>query len=195
MTEAIFLGAGARAGDRQSHRAEAKRLLEARGVKVRRVSSLYETEPIGLAGERTLLNAAVEVASSCEPGELLRLCLDVEEELGRRRVAREPGRRGAPDAPDSHDALDAPDEGPRPIDLDLLLWGARQIRLSGLTLPHPRMHLRRFVLVPLAEIAPHAVHPALGADVATMLSRCEDRGRVALWKPPSAWWSGGDASR
>ena len=152
----------------------ALRMLGARGVSVRLASSLYETEPIDLPGERTLINAAVEVASPHSPEELLRICLGVEEDLGRRRATRP----------------DGPDTGPRPIDLDLLLWGGREIRQPGLTLPHPRMHRRRFVLVPMAEIAPHVVHPTLGADMTTLLSRCEDPGRVELWQPPSAWWSG-----
>ncbi len=176
MTEAVFLGAGARDGDRLSSLTLALRLLAARGVAVRRASSLYETEPIDLTGERTLINAAVEIVSPHSPEELLRICLGVEEDLGRRRrVAR---------------AADPPDAGPRPIDIDMLLWGAREVRLPGLTLPHPRMHRRRFVLVPMVEIGPRVVHPTLDADMTTLLSRCEDAGRVELWKPPSAWWSG-----
>jgi 2-amino-4-hydroxy-6-hydroxymethyldihydropteridine diphosphokinase len=174
LSEAVFLGAGARDGDRVSTLTLALRLLGARGVTVRRASSLYETEPIDLPGERTLINAAVEVASPHSPEELLGICLGVEEDLGRRRATRP----------------DGPDTGPRPIDLDLLLWGGLEIRQPGLTLPHPRMHRRRFVLVPMAEIAPHVVHPTLGADMTTLLSRCEDAGRVELWQPPSAWWSG-----
>lgn len=179
MTEAVYLAAGAREGDRLMSLTVALKMLAASGIAVRRASSLYETEPIDLPGERTLINAAVEVATSLAPEEVLRVCLGVEEDLGRRRVSH--GGR--------------PDTGPRPIDLDLLLWGAREIRQPGLVIPHPRMHLRRFVLVPLVEIAPRAVHPALGADVATLLARCEDRGKVSLWKPPSAWCSGVEQSR
>ena len=174
MTEAAYLAAGARDGDRLMTLTTALKMLSSRGVAVRRVSSLYETEPIDLPGERTLINAAVEIAAPIAPEEVLRICLGVEEDLGRRRTPRD----------------GSPDTGPRPIDLDLLLWGAREIRQPGLVIPHPRMHLRRFVLVPLAEIAPRAVHPALGLDVATLLARCEDSGSVSLWKPPSAWWSG-----
>jgi len=179
LAEAVFLGAGARDGDRLSSLSIALRMLEARGVVVRKASSLYETEPIGLPGGRTLLNAAVEVESPHPPQKLMQICLGVEEDLGRRRGAR---------------AGEA-DPGPRPIDLDLLLWGARVVNEPGLVIPHPRMHLRRFVLVPLAEIAPRAIHPALGADVAALLARCKDRGRVALWKPPAAWWSDGGSER
>jgi len=160
-SDAIYLGTGARDGDRARTTGDAVRRLQARGVAIRRVSHLYETAPVDLPGDRTLFNAALEVVTALPPPELLEICLQVERDLGRRRV---PGP--------------GPDTGPRPIDIDILLWGDRIVTTDPLVIPHPRMHLRRFVLEPLAEIAPGAVHPLLGIEVRELLARCGDRGEV-----------------
>ena len=140
---------------------------------------MYETEPVDLPGDRTVLNAAIEAATDLPPTELLAACLDVERALGRRRPQRpEISSRKTPQV----------DPGPRPLDLDILLFDDLVIATPALVIPHPRLHLRRFVLAPLAEIAPHLRHPVLGVDVAALLARCADSAWVRAAFPPEAWW-------
>lgn len=172
LTGPVLLAAGSRDGDRLAHMAGAVRALAARGVAAARLSSLYETEPVGLAGDRPLLNGVMEVSPAPPPRELLRLCLEVEAGLGRRRSHSSPGE---------------PDPGPRPLDLDVLIYGALVLDEPGLVIPHPRMHLRRFVLVPLAEIAGAARHPVLETDMSTLLARCPDRAWVRPFASPAKW--------
>jgi 2-amino-4-hydroxy-6-hydroxymethyldihydropteridine diphosphokinase len=135
------------------------------GLRVVRLSSIYETEPVGVEDEQTAyLNMAAElVAPLPTPEELLSLLLRVEREAGRRRGERP---RAA-----------------RTLDLDLLLYGDERRATRALTLPHPRLHLRRFVLAPLAELAPHARHPSLRMTIAELLAATEDDARVELWEP------------
>lgn len=147
--------------------------LAARGVRVLRVSSVYETEPVGLPGDRPLLNGTVEVEGTLPPVELLAACLEVERSMGRNRVP------------------ERPDLGERPIDLDLLLHGNSIVLSPSLDLPHPRLHERRFVLVPLAEIAPEVIHPVLGEPIATLLARCADPAWVRPFGPSTSWHPAG----
>lgn len=130
----VFLGLGANIGDRRQAIAAAVKLLGERpGITVRRVSSLYETSPVGYTDQPDFLNAVIAVDTDLEPLELLDVCLDIERRLGRVREKK---------------------WGPRTIDIDLLLYEGRQVNCSRLTIPHPFVHKRPFVLVPLAEIAP-----------------------------------------
>jgi 2-amino-4-hydroxy-6-hydroxymethyldihydropteridine diphosphokinase len=168
----VLLGAGSRDGDRMAHMAAAVRALADRGVPPLRLSPLFETEPVALPGSRPLLNGVLEVTDAPPPRELLRLLLEVESSLGRRRAEHPAG---------------VPDPGPRPLDLDLLMYGATVADEPGLVIPHPRLHLRRFVLVPLMEIAPAARHPVLGEDIATLLARCPDRSWVRPFASARAW--------
>jgi len=141
-------------------------LLARRGVGTLQASSLYETQPVDLPGDRTLLNAAVEVSTALGPEELMAVCLDVERQLGR--------DRGRPDW--------------RPIDLDILLYGAWVFQTGGLAIPHPRLHQRRFVLIPLAEIAPNIIHPILGEEIAALLAGCTDTAWVKLSAASRDWF-------
>jgi len=102
------------------------------------VSSFYETEPVELTAQPWFLNCAVELDTEKMPKQLLTSIFDIEEEMGRRRVQK---------------------KGPRTVDIDILLFGNSIIKAKGLTIPHPAMHDRRFVLEPLAEIAPEIRHP------------------------------------
>ena len=164
MKHKAYLGLGSRDGERSSMITEALLFLAQREVGIERVSSLYETAPVGLEGSRPLLNAVAEVTTSRGPEQLLTSCLEVETLLGRRR------------------APERPDQGPRPIDLDILFFDDLVRSGPGLILPHPRLHLRRFVLVPLAEIAPHLRHPVLDWDVTSLLAACEDTAWVRPYR-------------
>jgi 2-amino-4-hydroxy-6-hydroxymethyldihydropteridine diphosphokinase len=134
-------------GDREANLREAVRRIGGLGV-VQAVSSFYDTEPVGYLSQPRFLNAALVLETKLEPLELLRGLLHIEETMGRQRVIA---------------------KGPRVIDLDLLLYGATVMATVELTLPHPEMHERRFVLEPLTEIAPGMVHPVLGKTVGEML--------------------------
>lgn len=161
MTERVYIGMGANLGDPPAQLAAAQRALdEAPGTRVVARSALYRTEPWGAkasdAGEPEFWNAVVAVETALAPEELLAVCAAIERSMGRRD----------------------PREGPRAMDLDLLLWGARVMRTPQLTLPHPRLRERRFVLAPLAEVAPDARHPEDGRTMRELLAACTDAGRV-----------------
>ncbi len=150
---AIALGSNleSRFGDREANLWEAVQRLRELG-EVKAVSSVYDTEPVGYLDQPRFLNAALLLETSLDPTELMRSMLEVEQAMGRERVG-------------------AVAKGPRVIDLDLLLYGQVVMNTTELTLPHPEMMGRRFVLEPLAEIAPGMVHPVLGLTVGEMLAR------------------------
>lgn len=130
-----YLGLGSNVGDRAGHLRAAIEMLGGRGVEVEAVSSGYETEPVGeVLDQPDFLNAAIRIRTELEPEELLDLCKEVEAERGRR--------------------LDAPRHSPRPLDVDLLLLGDLELATERLTLPHPEVTSRRFVLAPLLELDP-----------------------------------------
>lgn len=150
---AIALGSnlGSRFGTPEDNLREAVLRLGALGV-VRAVSSFYVTEPVGYLDQPMFVNAAAVLETTLEPLALLRGLMAIERAMGRDRAL-------------------VPAKGPRVIDLDLLLMGDAVMQNEELVLPHPAMHERRFVLEPLAEIAPTMVHPGLGVSVAEMLRR------------------------
>jgi 2-amino-4-hydroxy-6-hydroxymethyldihydropteridine diphosphokinase len=150
---AIALGSNleSKFGDREANLWEAVERIRELG-EVKAVSSSYDTEPVGYVDQPRFLNAALLLETSLEPTELMRSLLNVEQAMGRERVG-------------------GVAKGPRVIDLDLLLHGQAVMNTTELTLPHPEMMGRRFVLEPLAEIAPGLVHPVLGLTVREMLAR------------------------
>jgi 2-amino-4-hydroxy-6-hydroxymethyldihydropteridine diphosphokinase len=135
-----YLGLGSNVGDRAGHLRAAIEALRERGVEVEAVSSGYETEPVGeVLDQPDFLNAAIRIRTDLEPEELLGLCKGIEADRGR--------------------ALDAPRHSPRPLDVDLLLLGDLELSTERLTLPHPEVTSRRFVLAPLLELDPDLTLP------------------------------------
>ncbi len=159
MIHTAYIALGANLGDPASTvRAAFAALAELPGSRLVRSSSLYRTAPVGITEQPEFVNAAAELATGLEPEALLDALLAVEQTFGRVRAAR---------------------NGPRTLDLDLLLYDDRQLDLPRLTLPHPRLHLRAFVLQPLAEIAPELQLPGRGS-VAAWLPAVANQGIVRL---------------
>ena len=151
-TTTAFIGLGANLGDRQGTIQLALEAIgEARGTQVLRVSTLRETDPVGLVEQPKFLNGVAMIETTVPARGLLEQLLEVEGRLGRDRSASPPG-------------------GPRTIDLDLLLYGDETIDEPGLRVPHPRLHERRFVLEPLAELSPELVIPRRGR-VSSLLAK------------------------
>src|SRR5271166_2030722 len=139
MREPVYLSLGSNVGDRAGNLNAAIDRLRAFGDIVE-VSSFYETEPVEFTAQRWFLNCAVKLETEKTPRPLLAGILEIEQQMGRRRGQQ---------------------KGPRIIDLDILLFGNSVVEDQGLSIPHPAMHERRFVLEPLAEIAPDVLHPVL----------------------------------
>jgi 2-amino-4-hydroxy-6-hydroxymethyldihydropteridine diphosphokinase len=143
-----YLSLGSNVGDREGNLRTAIRKLREVG-EVTAVSSFYETEPVELTDQAWFLNCAVEFETEQSPRELLAGLLEIEENMGRKRIQP---------------------KGPRTIDLDILLFGDETVNEEKLVIPHPAMHERGFVLEPLAEIAPEVKHPVLKKTAREMLS-------------------------
>lgn len=143
MRKTVYLSLGSNMGDREANLRDAIARLAELG-EVTEVSSYYETEPVDFLAQPWFLNCAVELDTEKMPRQLLAGMLDIEKEMGRRRVQK---------------------KGPRTLDIDILLFGNSIVKAKGLTIPHPAMHERRFVLEPLAEIAPEERHPVFKRTV------------------------------
>jgi 2-amino-4-hydroxy-6-hydroxymethyldihydropteridine diphosphokinase len=159
--QTIYLGLGSNLGDRVAHLREAVTRLQAI-LTVERVSQLYVAAPLGYVQDDAFINAVVKGTTALKPMELLHELRDIERSIGRRRGVQ---------------------YGPRPIDLDILFYGMIQIESLELTIPHPRLTQRAFVLKPLAEIAPDLMHPVLYYTVEQLLQDVDDAEQVQLYDP------------
>ena len=159
-----YIGLGSNLGDRAGNLLLGIRGMLNAGPEVTRLSQIYETEAVETFAQPSFLNMVVELQGNTlpPPEEVMARLLQVEHSLGRTRDMA---------------------KGPRIIDLDLLLYGNETIESQFLTLPHPRFHRRRFVLAPLAELAPHLIHPTLNKTIAELLEALDDNSGVKLWHP------------
>lgn len=155
----VLLSLGSNLGDRKDNINSALGLLEMSGAGMSSVSSFYETEPVGNRDQPDYLNIACIAETGLSPFYLLDLCLLIEKKGGR-------SVKG--------------EMSPRRIDIDILQFGEIEVRSSRLTLPHPEMHRRRFVLIPLQEIMPDFTHPISGKHIRLLLEECGDRSWVRL---------------
>ncbi len=161
MTTA-FISLGSNIGDRRKNIEQAIKLLEGTpDIKVSKKSSLYLTEPIGYVGQDSFFNSVIEVDTGLSPDDLLHRCQAVEDKMGRVRTML---------------------WGPRIIDLDIILYNGEIVEDDELIIPHPLMHNRRFVLIPLVEIAPDVKHPKLNMTASELLLHIKDGHKVEKYK-------------
>ena len=163
-SKTVYISLGSNVGDRAATLARAVEALTAAGIRVMRQSSLYVTEATDGPPQSWFLNAVAEAETSLMPLQLLRAVQQIERDFGRRRITP---------------------RGPRTLDLDILLYGSSVIHKRELEVPHLRLPARRFVLAPLAELAPALRPPTLHRTIAQLLADTEDRSQVRLWRPNS----------
>lgn len=156
-SSSVYIGLGSNLGDRRAQVEQGLDALDRSGFAVARRSGLYLTEPVDAPPQEWFVNAVAEGRTALSPEDLLGTCLEVERSLGRERRVH---------------------HGPRTLDLDILIYGEELRDGPALVLPHPHLHQRRFVLVPLNELAPDLRHPRLGLSVRDLLARCPDDSRV-----------------
>jgi 2-amino-4-hydroxy-6-hydroxymethyldihydropteridine diphosphokinase len=153
----VYLALGSNLGNREEYLRAGIRGLATRGIEIVRCASVYSTEPREILDQPWFLNTAIEANTQLLAHELLRACLEVEEENRRvRNVAK----------------------GPRTLDIDIIFYGDKIIRKPGLTVPHPSFFSRRFVLAPLAEIAPDFIDPLSRKSIRQLLDECEDQASI-----------------
>ncbi len=149
----VYIGIGSNLGDKRGNCLASVERLSARGISVTKRSSLYETRPWGVTDQPDFVNMTVEARTTMSPHELLHALKEIEAEMGRKTGSR---------------------WGPRIIDLDLLLFDDLIIQDEGLVVPHPLLHAREFVLLPLSEIAPDVVHPLINKKIIELKEMLRD---------------------
>lgn len=160
-----YVGLGSNLGDRAGNLLLAVRGLMEASLPVYRLSAIYETEPVGVSSNDNFLNMVAEIhLKTITPEQMLARMIRIEYLLGRRNKF---------------------ENAPRTVDLDLLFYGGVHYNTPFLTLPHPRLHLRKFVLVPMAELAPHFIHPTLNKSIQEILDKVDDITKVKRWNPNS----------
>ena len=161
----VYLILGGNLGDREEFIMHAIEMLNRKAGTVDMASSYYETEPWGMTGVQAFLNIALRLTTKLEPDALLDVLLEIEEQAGR---IRNPLK-------DQYES--------RPIDIDILFYDSDVIQSPRLTIPHPHMQSRKFVLEPLCEIAPDFMHPVMQKTVTILLKECTDKLETAVFKP------------
>ncbi|MBF0275419.1 MAG: 2-amino-4-hydroxy-6-hydroxymethyldihydropteridine diphosphokinase [Nitrospinae bacterium] len=162
MNVTAYLGLGSNLGDRLLYLNKGVKALSEYGeIKITHLSSIYETEPVGLMSQGMFLNMALSCNVFCTPNQLLKCCKDIEHKVGREKTVR---------------------WGPRKLDIDILLFGEKCISTEMLEVPHPELLKRNFVLVPLNEIAPSLEIPGVGISVHDAMNNCIDSKKVAKIK-------------
>ena len=154
-----YLSLGSNLGDRELYLKKALHGLEAHGIQILRSASLFETEPKDVHDQPWFLNTVVEADTVLPAREVLKFCLDVEHDNQRLRTVPKAART---------------------LDLDIIFYGTEVVREAGLTIPHPRFSHRKFVLVPLAELAPAFIDPNSGKTILELLGLCEDASKIRL---------------
>lgn len=162
MKSVAYISLGSNMGDRLSHLKDAlDELHKDKRISIKKISSIYETDPVGYTNQGKFLNIVAKLETEYEAEQLLRKCLQVELQLGRERKIR---------------------WGPRTVDLDILLYNQDNIETDDLSVPHPRMHERAFVIIPLLEIEPNIELPAMKLPLQKVLEHIPDKEGVRLWK-------------
>jgi len=157
-----YLSLGSNIGDRKKNLRDACSLLEKAHIKILRSSSIYETQPVDFVSQPWFLNQMLEVSTGQLPDELLEIIKKIEATMDRKRSLP---------------------KGPRKIDIDIILAGEFIQRTVHLEIPHPQMHKRNFVMIPLNEIAPGAVHPVFKKTIASLALENEDPSEIRKFKP------------
>jgi len=156
----IFLGLGTNLGNRKKNFSQTLNELSSNcDITILKLSSVYRSEPFGVTNQPWFYNMVIEINTQLSPVNLLNVTKDIEKEIGRKKTTR---------------------WGPRIIDIDILCYKNEIINQPGLTVPHKQMHLRRFVLIPLKEIAANFIHPQLQKNVDELINECQDELQVKL---------------
>ncbi|MCJ7843011.1 2-amino-4-hydroxy-6-hydroxymethyldihydropteridine diphosphokinase [Lederbergia sp. NSJ-179] len=162
MNNEAFISLGSNIGNRLGYLKQAiQKLRNCQEINIDKLSSIYETDPVGYTEQNQFLNMAIKITTSFPPLDLLTRCLEIEREIGRIREFK---------------------WGPRVIDLDILLYNEENVKMEDLQIPHPRMNERAFVLIPLLEIDSSLVLPSSNAPLVEVLDEIPDKEGVRLWK-------------